>query len=84
MWGEDYINAEVQGYIEFDAKNGGEFQFGYVQGVTLSWIIFVVAIPRPFDGWHAIPIFASSCCTRRRAQRNPRGPEAVALDVVCS
>lgn len=31
-WDEDYINAEVQGFIEFDAKNSGESQFGYVQG----------------------------------------------------
>ena len=31
-WDEDYINAEVQAFIEFDAKNSGEFQFGYVQG----------------------------------------------------
>src|SRR6516165_3015340 len=31
-WDEDYINAEVQAFIEFDAQNSGEFQFGYVQG----------------------------------------------------
>jgi hypothetical protein len=31
-WDEDYINAEVQAFIEFNAKNSGEFQFGYVQG----------------------------------------------------
>jgi hypothetical protein len=31
-WDEDYINAEVQAFIEFDAKNSGEFQFGYVRG----------------------------------------------------
>jgi hypothetical protein len=31
-WDEDYLNAEVQAFIEFDAKDGGEFQFGYVQG----------------------------------------------------
>lgn len=28
MWDEEYINAEVQGFIEFDAKKSGEFQFG--------------------------------------------------------
>ena len=33
-WDEDYINAEVQGFIEFDAKGGGEFHFGYVHGQT--------------------------------------------------
>jgi hypothetical protein len=32
QWDEDFINAEVQGFIEFDAKGGGEFQFGYVRG----------------------------------------------------
>ena len=31
-WDEDHINAEVQAFIEFDAQNSGEFQFGYVQG----------------------------------------------------
>jgi hypothetical protein len=31
-WAEDYINAEVQGFIEFDAKGSGQFQFGYVRG----------------------------------------------------
>jgi hypothetical protein len=31
-WDEDYINEEVQAFIEFDAKGSGEFQFGYVQG----------------------------------------------------
>src|SRR4051812_1985648 len=31
-WDEDYFNEEVQAFIEFDAKDGGSFQFGYVQG----------------------------------------------------
>ena len=31
-WDEDIINAEVQGFIEFDDKNSGSFQFGYVSG----------------------------------------------------
>lgn len=31
-WGEDFINAEVQGFIEFKANGTGEFQFGYVHG----------------------------------------------------
>ena len=30
--GYDFINEEVQGFFEFDAKGGGEFHFGYVQG----------------------------------------------------
>ena len=32
-WDEDYLNEEVQAFIEFDNKGGGSFQFGYVQGV---------------------------------------------------
>lgn len=32
LWDEDFINAEVQGFIEFDDKNSGSFQFGYVSG----------------------------------------------------
>lgn len=35
-WDEDYINAEVEAFIEFDAKGGGSFQFGYVQGM-IDW-----------------------------------------------
>src|ERR1022692_1046372 len=31
-WDEDFINAEVQGFIEFNDKNSGSFQFGYVSG----------------------------------------------------
>ena len=29
---EDYLNAEVEAYIEFSADGLGYFQFGYVQG----------------------------------------------------
>src|SRR3982074_625581 len=32
MWDEDYLNEEVQAFIEFDDKGGGSFRFGYVQG----------------------------------------------------
>jgi len=32
LWDEDYLNEEVQAYIEFDDKGGGSFQFGYVRG----------------------------------------------------
>jgi hypothetical protein len=32
-WDEDFINAEVEGFIQFDAKGSGSFQFGYVQGL---------------------------------------------------
>lgn len=31
-WEDEYLNEEVQAFIEFDEKGGGSFQFGYVQG----------------------------------------------------
>ena len=31
-WDEEYINKEVQAFIEFDEEGNGSFQFGYVQG----------------------------------------------------
>lgn len=31
-WDDDYLNEEVQAFIEFAANRGGSFQFGYVQG----------------------------------------------------
>ena len=32
-WEEDYLDEEVQAFIEFEDKGGGSFQFGYVQGL---------------------------------------------------
>ena len=32
QWDRDFIDEEVRGYFEFDAKNSGDFQFGYVHG----------------------------------------------------
>jgi hypothetical protein len=32
MWDEDYLNMEVQAYIEINAKRLGNFQFGLVSG----------------------------------------------------
>ena len=32
QWDQDFVDAEVEGYFEFDAKGSGEFQFGYVRG----------------------------------------------------
>jgi hypothetical protein len=32
QWDRDFIDEEVRGYFEFDAKGSGDFQFGYVQG----------------------------------------------------
>ena len=31
-WDEDYINEEVPAFTEFYDRDGGSFQFGYVQG----------------------------------------------------
>jgi hypothetical protein len=31
-WGQDFVDAEVEGFFEFDAQGAGEFQFGYVRG----------------------------------------------------
>ncbi len=31
-WDRKYIDEEVRGYFEFDARYSGDFQFGYVQG----------------------------------------------------
>jgi hypothetical protein len=31
-WDEEYLDEEVEAFIEFDEKDGGSFQFGYVQG----------------------------------------------------
>lgn len=33
-WDEDYLNEEVQAFIEFGENEKGSFQFGYVQGET--------------------------------------------------
>ena len=32
MWDEDYLNMEVQAYIEIESDNCGAFQFGLVSG----------------------------------------------------
>ncbi len=31
-WDQDYVDEEVEGFIEFEPKGLGSFQFGYVQG----------------------------------------------------
>lgn len=32
LWDQDYVDAEVEGYLRFDRGGSGEFQFGYVHG----------------------------------------------------
>jgi len=31
-WDQDFVDAEEEGYIEFDQKDSGQFHFGYVHG----------------------------------------------------
>ena len=31
-WEDDYLDEEVEAFIEFEDKGSGSFQFGYVQG----------------------------------------------------
>ena len=32
MWGQDFVDAEVEGFFEFGPNGLGSFQFGYVRG----------------------------------------------------
>ena len=32
QWEQEFVDAEVEGYVEFGPGGTGEFQFGYVQG----------------------------------------------------
>jgi len=32
QWDQDFVDAEVEGYFEFDDKGWGAFHFGYVHG----------------------------------------------------
>ena len=32
QWAQDFVDAEVEGYVEFTAGRSGRFQFGYVLG----------------------------------------------------
>jgi len=34
-WDRDFIDEEVRGYFEFDARDSGDFQFGYVHGYVV-------------------------------------------------
>lgn len=64
-WDEDYLNEEVEAYIEFEKDGHGSFQFGYVQGgidyelterdgkpaVEFSWDGVDGADITPLSGW---------------------------------
>jgi hypothetical protein len=32
MWGQDFVDAEVEGFVEFGPSGQGSFLFGYVSG----------------------------------------------------
>jgi hypothetical protein len=32
MWDQDFVDTEVEGYVQLDERGSGEFQFGYVHG----------------------------------------------------
>lgn len=32
QWDQEHVDEEVEGFIEFEPKGNGSFQFGYVQG----------------------------------------------------
>jgi hypothetical protein len=36
QWDQDFVDAEVQGFVQFDGDGGGRFQFGYVSG-GMDW-----------------------------------------------
>ena len=33
QWEDEYLDEEVEAYIEFDDRGGGSFHFGYIRGV---------------------------------------------------
>jgi hypothetical protein len=33
QWEDEYLDEEVEAYIEFNERQGGSFQFGYIQSV---------------------------------------------------
>ncbi len=37
MWGQDFVDAEVEGFFEFGPDGLGSFQFGYVSGEIDYW-----------------------------------------------
>ena len=37
-WDEDYLNEEVEAFVEFSESGVGAFQFGYMQG-EVDWVL---------------------------------------------
>lgn len=36
VWDQDFVDAEVPGYIEFKDNGLGDFQFGYVRRIAIG------------------------------------------------
>ena len=67
-WDQDFVDAEVEGYVRFDPDGRGEFQFGYVHGhmtceraerggrpgVEWSWAGNYEMEPASGRGWAAV------------------------------
>jgi len=87
QWDEDFINAEVPGFIEFDGGGGGEFQFGYVHGgmdcrlatrdgeaaVEWSWEGNDEMDPAQGRGWAVLRGDDSGFVAKRADGRAPKG-----------
>jgi hypothetical protein len=50
-WDLDFIDAEEEGYIEFDRSGQGDFQFGYVHGSIDTEISMVEGKLRSEFSW---------------------------------
>jgi hypothetical protein len=48
-WEDDYLDEEVEAFIEFEEKCGGSFQFGYVRGL-IDWRPTHGTASRPWNG----------------------------------
>jgi hypothetical protein len=70
-WDEDFINAEVRGFIEFDAQGGGgEFQFAHTPGTEASFqklALDLLLVKSRLSGRRACPNQALDARTPRAA-----------------
>ena len=51
MWDEDYFNMETQAYVDIQANNMGEFQFGLVSGGLDGYVEKIGEIERFSFTW---------------------------------
>ncbi len=50
MWSQDFVDAEVPGYIEFSKNGLGSFQFGYVR-CDIDWVETDSQVEFAFSGF---------------------------------